>query len=75
MSNLDKAKQIVKENYEDAKCGIFNSRNTAGDDMAILYNDNGLRVEICYFWMYFEVFGLSTEEFAELSRFYKRKCV
>ena len=26
MSNLEKAKEIIKENISDARCGIFDSR-------------------------------------------------
>lgn len=33
MSNLEKAKVIVKAYYSVARCGIFNSRNFVGDIM------------------------------------------
>jgi hypothetical protein len=70
MSNLEKAKEIVKENFEDAQCGLFNTRNVVGDVMANIYNENGLIVDICYYWGYFEVFGLSDVEFSELHKYY-----
>lgn len=70
MNNLEKAKQIIKENIGDAACGIFNSRNTVGDYMKTLYADNGLMIDICYCWAYFEVFGLTKEEFIELEEYY-----
>lgn len=76
MNNLEKAKEIIKEHYSDADCGIFDSRNIVGDVMETIYNGNGLTIDICYEYSYFEVFGLSDTEFEELEQYYyslKRK--
>ena len=70
MTKLDIAKKIIKENYKDADCGIFDSRNIVGDWTTNIYNDNGLTIDVCYEWSYFEVFGLSDDEFNELEKFY-----
>ena len=70
MSNLEKAKEIVKTYYSVADCGIFNSRNLVGDVMNTIYDDKGLIIDICYNWAYFEVFGLSDAEFEELEEYY-----
>lgn len=70
MTNLEKAKEIIKEHYKDADCGIFNTRNWAGDVMTTIYDKDGLIVDICYNWSYYEVFGLSNDDFAELSKYY-----
>lgn len=70
MTKLDIAKKIVKENYTSAKCGIFDCYNTAGDKMTVLYHKGGLEILICYDWMYFEVIGLSDDEFYELAKYY-----
>ena len=70
MSNLEKAKEIVKTFYSFARCGIFNSRNIAGDAMEIIYDDGGLTIYICYYYSYLEVFGLSDAEFIKLERYY-----
>jgi len=67
---LDIAKRIIKENFCDADCGIFNCRNNAGDHMTNIYNDGELLIDVCYHWSYFEVFGLSDADFIELERFY-----
>lgn len=67
---LEKAKVIIKENYKDAMYGIFDTRNIIGDRMEIIYCDNELQIEICRDWGYFEVFGLTDEEFEELIVFY-----
>ena len=70
MSNLEKAKEIVKEHYRVADSGIFNSRNIVGDEMGTIYEDANLTIDICYHYSYFEVFGLSDAEFEELERYY-----
>lgn len=71
MNNLEKAKHIIRKNIKDATCGIFNCRNTVGDHMETLYPDNDLVIDICYDWAYFEVFGLTEEEFIELEEYYE----
>ena len=71
MSRLEKAKEIIKENFSSFDCGLFNSRNLVGDDMATLYEEDGLQIDACYGWSYFEVFGLTDDEFGELKDFYK----
>lgn len=71
MSNLEKAKEIIKNNFNCAQCGFFNTRNTVGDRMTNIYSNNYLCIDICYDWAYFEVFGLSDTEFTELYKYYK----
>lgn len=70
MSNLEKAKTIIKENWQNADCGIFDCRNWTGDTVEMLYEDDELRIDICRYHSYFEVFGLSTDEFEELEKYY-----
>jgi len=72
MNKLEKAKEIIRENIADARCGLFDSRNNVGDRMDNLYydTDEGLIIDICYGWAYFEVFGLSYEDFDELHKYY-----
>lgn len=70
MNNLEKAKEVIKEHYEEADCSIFNTRNWSGDIMTTIYDEDGLTIDICYNWGYFEVFGLSEDEFKELSVYY-----
>lgn len=71
MSKLEIAKKIIAENIKLANCGIYNTRNTANDIMANLYDSDGLVIDICYVWSYFEVFGLTNDEFAKLREYYK----
>ena len=70
MTKLDIAKKIIKDHYKEGDCGLFNTRNIVGDWMTTIYEDNDFTIDICYGWAYFEVFGLSNEDFEELLTFY-----
>ena len=67
--NLRIAKDVIKNHIEDARFGIFNTRNIVGDPMEVIYYEDGLEIDICYYYGYFEVFGLG-EEFKELKNYY-----
>ena len=69
-TNLEAAKRVIEEHFEEANCGIFDCRNWVGDPMVTVYDDAGLTIDICYVYSYFEVFGLSDEDFTELAEFY-----
>lgn len=70
MNKLDTAKKVIKEYIEEAECGIYDTRNIAGDSMTTIFDEDGLQIDICYHWEYFEVFGLNREEFQELKKYY-----
>ena len=70
MSKFEIAKRIITENWKVADCGIFDCRNNAGDTMATLYHEGGLQIDICYYYAYFEVFGLTDDEFERLADYY-----
>ncbi len=70
MDKLKKAKEIIAENIDDGRCGIFNTRNLIGDIMTNLYKEDGLTIDICYNYLYFEVFGLTDDGFEELKKYY-----
>lgn len=72
MSKLDKAKEVIKSHFGAADCGIFSSRNIVWDPMETVYEDDGLQIDICYRYSYFEVFGLSPSEFDSLVEYYDR---
>ena len=67
---VEKVKEVIKNNIEDASYGIFDCRNIVGDPMETIYDEDGVRIDICRNWEYFEVFGLTDEEFAEVEYFY-----
>lgn len=70
MNKLEKTKEIIKKNFSLYDCGLFNTRNLVGDSMSTIYDEDGLTIDVCYYYSYFEVFGLTDEEFAELKKFY-----
>lgn len=74
MSNLEKAKTVIKEHIHEARCGIYDCRNIVGDSMTTIYNDGNLIIDICYYWEYFEVFGLTDDEFEKLENYYNDLC-
>lgn len=70
MSKVEKVKQVIKDHIDDARYGIFDCRNCVGDSMTTIYVDSGVQVDICYFWGYFEVFGLTDDEFKKVEEYY-----
>lgn len=52
------------------QCGIYNCRNTVGDEMTTIYSEpaEGVVVDACYPYDYIEVFGLSMDEFRDFRR-------
>lgn len=65
-------KDLIKENYDQAWGGLFDTRNTTGDPMDNLYDGRFFRLDICYNMMYFEVFGTTIKEFKALEKFYNK---
>ena len=71
MTKLETAKQVIKQHIKSAECGIFDVRNFVGDPMTNVYLRDGLQIDICYHYGYFEVFGLTCAEFSELAIYYR----
>lgn len=71
MTRLEKAKEIIKRDFKLFPCGIFDCRNMCGDTMVTRYVDDDIKIDVCPGWSYFEVFGLTDEEFRELKDFYE----
>lgn len=71
-SRLDKAKEIIKGHYKAASSGIFDCSNDSGDSVYIIYHDDEIEIDICYCYEYFEVFGLTDDEFADLEKYYEK---
>lgn len=65
-------KGLIKENYDQAWGGLFDTKNTTGDVMDNLYDGRFFRLDICYNMMYFEVFGTTIKEFKALEKFYNK---
>lgn len=68
---VEKVKEAIKNNAKHAMFGIFDCSNIVGDPMETIYDDGEVRIELCRDWEYFEVFGLTDEEFSEVEYFYE----
>lgn len=68
---LEKVKEVIKDNFNDADCGCYSTRNLVGVSMTTLYSGTYFTVDISYFWSYFEIFGATPEEFKELHDYYE----
>lgn len=69
-TRLDRIKQVVKDFYPIADCGLFFSRNLIGDQMETIYDEDGIQIDICYYYSYLEIFGLSDDEQKTMKHFY-----
>lgn len=70
-TNLEIAKDIIRSFFGEARYGIFNTPNWVGDKMDTIYDKKTLLIQICWEYGYFEVFGLTEEEFTKLEQFYE----
>lgn len=71
MERIQKVKETIKKHYDDACCGCYFTRNFAGDSMETIYAHDGVIIDICRFYRYFEIFGLTEDEQAEVLAFYE----
>lgn len=68
---IETLKKIIKVFYKpDFKGGLFNTKNVTNDKMITIYKSNDIQLDICINYDYFEVFGLTENEFKELQNFY-----
>ncbi len=70
VSRIDKVKNVIRDSINAADCGLFFTPNWAGDQMSTIWEEDGVTIDICYDYQYFEVFGLTDEEENELLAFY-----
>ena len=70
MSEFEEVKKVIREHFYKAPCGLFFCRNTANDTMTNIYDKNGIQIDICYNWAYFEVFGLDLVQQVALKKYY-----
>lgn len=65
---LEKENLVTTDNNQ-----WFDSRNIVGDYTEEVYHKNGITVDYCEDYGYFEVFGLSDEEFTSLEKYFDAK--
>jgi len=64
-------KKVMTDSIDYARCGLFDCRNLVNDPMTNIYKGKYFTLDICYQYEYFEVFGMTYEEFKDLYDFYK----
>lgn len=72
MSHVDMVKEIIRKNIKDALYGIFGCKNNTNDTTHLLFNQEGVKVFICYKYEYFEVRGLTWGEFKQVEEYYNK---
>lgn len=68
--DLDTIKDLIIINLHYGNYGIFATPNLVGDPMEVLYDKDGVKLLISNEYKYFEVFGLTEEEFHDLAQYY-----
>ena len=66
----DRLMKVIADNVHLASCGIYFTRNIAGDPMNTIFCEDGVMVDICIPYEYFEVFGLTENEQNIIEDFY-----
>lgn len=67
---LEKVKEIIRKNFCFGDCGIYNTRNIVGDFMSNIFIGKYFKVDLCFYYSYFEIFGTNENEFNELKKYY-----
>lgn len=72
--NLEDVKNFLKEQKEYNYWNqIYDSRNVVGDPMENIYDKDGVQIDACYHYGYYEIFGLTDEDFKEIEDFMETK--
>lgn len=71
---ISEVKQLVEKYVldENIYCGMFFTRNIVGDIMSTVFDKEGVTVDICFNWAYFEIFGLTKDEEKEIMGCYNQ---
>ena len=72
VKEYEKIKSIMKECIGMGDCGLYNTRNIVGDNMQNLFQGKYFSLDICYEHSYFEVFGMTDEEYELLKEYYDK---
>ncbi len=65
-------KELIQLFYNQARCGLYDTRNIVGDTMINIYTGDFFQLDICLNYSYFEVFGTTADEFAKLEKLYQK---
>lgn len=68
---LEEVKKLIQFHYGEHCCGMFFTRNVAGDSMKTLFKGEHFILEACDYWQYFELFGANAVERLVIDKFYE----
>lgn len=73
-NRINKLKKFLDKNCFSTfggkhKIQTFFSRNTAGDVLDAIYDEDGIQVDRCYYYDYIEIFGLNEKEKEEIRKY------
>lgn len=66
MERVNKIRAFIKERGLTGT-QTFSSRNIVGDPMSNIYDADGVQIDYCYGYDYLEIFGLTSQEYQQLS--------
>lgn len=69
---ITKIKKILKKNILNGCYGIFDCRGWTPDPKCTLFKENGIIVDICRGYEYFEILGLTNKEFKLVADYYQK---
>lgn len=69
---FNEVKEVIRNYFNRANCGIFNTRNVVFDRMSNVFKGKYFKVDICFNYAYFEVFGTNEKEFDQLKKYYEK---
>lgn len=68
---LEALKDKIKHYFQHAANGLFDITYSSGDESSsTIYASDGVVLNICYCDSYFEIYGLTKEDFNELNEYY-----
>ena len=70
-TEFQEVKDTIRENIDDARCGLYFTRNPTGAYTETIYLGKIFTVEVCRSYGYFEVFGCTAREERMLTDYYK----
>ena len=59
---FQEVKDTIREHIDEARCGLYFTRNNVEDYTENIYIGKVFTVEICTYYGYFEVFGCTRKE-------------
>lgn len=71
MDRLERLKEVLRDNdLLGEQC--FDCESLVGDHRETIYDEDGIKVLVCYYYEYVEILGLSDDEYQSITE--KKSC-